>query len=202
MINDIVNIGIATIQGREERLKKCIQAIYENTDFPYMISLHLDCELLGCIRPTRKILSLLNPDSLVIILNDDMIVQKKWLSTLVAAYKNRFPNYDGIAQPNDGYNDGAIATCPFSTPKFLLEHWNPEYHHYFGDCELTERSKILNKYLYVPESTIVHEHLSEEEDPSYKHANKWWSIDQKKYEERKKINYGLCVKQHSPFLFV
>ena len=191
MNNDSINICITTIAGREERLKKCIDAIEKNSNYKYILSIYKDFELKGCVGPTRLILSSLNPDKLAIVLNDDMVPQKDWLKILVERYIQAFPQNDGLAQPQDTIQNGNIATCPMATPKFFLEHWRQEYHHMYGDTELTERAKILGKYLYVPESVVVHEHLSESEDPNYKHANKWYGIDHETYAKRRLNNFYL-----------
>ena len=61
----------------------------------------------------------------------------------------------------------------------------------FGDTELTERAKYLKKYLYVPESVVVHEHLTEQQDPNYQHANKWTDIDHATYKERRARRFDL-----------
>jgi hypothetical protein len=188
---DVVIIAIATIHGRENRLQKCLDAIKENTDFPHITSIYYDTELQGCVGPTRKMLSTFHPHNAVIVLNDDMIVQKNWLSILVSEYRAVFGNAIGLAQPNDTLKNGTLASCPFSCPAFLLEHWRPEYHHMYGDTELTHRVKYLKKYLYVPKSVVRHEHLSESKDPNYRHANKWWDIDTKTYNERKERNFDL-----------
>ena len=186
-----INICITTTAGREIRLTKCLTAIEQNSNYPYILSLYTDKELTGCIKPTRLMLESLNPNHLAIVLNDDMVPEKDWLKILVHEYTKRFPNYDGLAQPKDTIQNGSIATCPMATPKFLLEHWRPEYHHMFGDTELTERAKYLKKYLYVPESVVVHEHLTEQQDPNYQHANKWTDIDHATYKERRARRFDL-----------
>ena len=190
----IIKICITSTLERRERLQRSIHHIRNHSNYPHMIVLYEDEERNGCIGPTRKILSSIKEDDLVIVLNDDMVPEPNWLKILVEAYLKAFPNLDGLAQPEDTIQHGKIATCPMATPKFLLEHWRPEYNHLYGDEELTLRAKMLGKYIYVPESVVVHEHPSRGfalNDPNYHLGSRHYEHDFKVFEERRKNNFYL-----------
>ena len=189
-----VIIGITTTSERREKLAQCVAAVRANTSYPYFILLHEDENRDGWVAPTRFLLSQVAPASLICILNDDMIVEKDWLTILLSSYTERFPDSDGLAQGEDTVQHGRIATCPLAPAWFLLRHCRPEYKHSYADEELTIRARSLGKYLFVPTAIIRHVHWSTGAsvmDSTYDISRKREENDRAVFEERKRHAFYL-----------
>lgn len=148
-------ILIPTTPERRERLARCIESVRENSNHPHVIMTFENT--IGWVGAVREMLSKLNPYSLAVIINDDCVPQKDWLKIL---YASHLMHPDHLLQPNDGIMQGKVATMPFATVGYLLENIYDGYKSYYADTELTDRAIRQNRYGYVPEAIVTHEHWS------------------------------------------
>lgn len=150
-----LRILIPTLPIRQERLDDCLTAIVENSNYPYTLSIYEE-DTGGWVGAVRNMLKKEDPDQLCIILGDDCMPKMGWTKILVDKYVEKFPDGNGLAQPDDGIWNGTIATMPCSTPKWLLRWIYSGYKHTCADLEIQKIAVHREEYLFVPESMIVH----------------------------------------------
>mgnify|MGYP001559889138 CR=1 FL=1 len=156
IISHVIKVCIPTTLGRRQRLQECIRSVQENSGYPHELVV-FENSLGGWVAAVREMVMDLGDDPVVVI-GDDTLPQPDWLKTLVGAYTKRFPDNDGLVQPDDGSHRGRIASYPMATPRFLLAWIYSGYRHNYADKELKKVAEAMGKYLWVPESKVIHKH--------------------------------------------
>jgi glycosyltransferase involved in cell wall biosynthesis len=173
-----VSIIIPTL-GREEKLKRCLEAIKANANYPedrYEVIVKQDSFENNIGVP--KLLKLGVAESrgdMVMFLGNDCIPQPNFLILAVLRMLNEFPGNDGLIGLNDGqWGNNGPATHWLASKKLLSqlegEFFCTKYHHVGVDNELTARCKKMNKYVWCEQSKVIHEHFASgaEMDEVYK----------------------------------
>lgn len=150
----MIKVCIPTTPGRRLRLFKCVKAVQDNSSYPHEVVV-FENSLGGWVPAVREMIKDLG-EGLVVVIGDDTIPQPDWLKILVSAYMERFPNNDGLAQPDDGIHHGRIASYPMATPAYLLRWIYSGYKHNYADKELRNVAAARGEYLWVSESKVVH----------------------------------------------
>lgn len=153
----MIKVCIPTTAGRRQRLLECVRAVSENSNYPHEIVI-FENSLGGWVMAVREMIKDLGEDPVVVI-GDDTLPQPDWLKILVSAYGAKFPNKEGLAQPDDGSHKGRIASYPMATPKYLLKWLYSGYKHNYADKELRNVALSRGEYLWVPESKVIHRHF-------------------------------------------
>lgn len=162
MVTEPITILIPTTPDRRERLAECVKAIQENTDgVDYRVLVYENT--IGWTKAIHKALNGIN--GFVVVIGNDVKVQKGWLKALKESFEKNFPNDDGIAHPYDEFHNGSLITHPFAHSSTLKKYISTEYFHCFSDNELTIVMKSLGKEVYVPEAKIEHLHYVNKKAP-------------------------------------
>jgi hypothetical protein len=182
---EIVHILIPTTEERRERLSKCVASIHENAGFPHIISTYENYRE-GFVKPCYLLLKDLKEDTLVWCIGDDTILaEKDTLKRLVDAYRACYPNNDGVVQPNDGIQGGNIITMPLCSAKTMIEKGiHLDFFLNFCDNIFTEIMRKENKYTYLPDINVDHQHFSQRKSPldeTYAYANTQYDKDRETY---------------------
>ena len=160
-----VSIVIPTL-GREEELKKCLDAIKENANYPedkYEVIVENDSfdDRQGAPKTLKRGVER-SKGELVMFLGNDCIPKESFLIQAVWKMKNTYPDLDGLIGLNDMYWKGEFATHWLASKKLLPyldgEFFHTGYHHNCCDNELTERCKAINKYTWAELSEVYHDH--------------------------------------------
>jgi hypothetical protein len=187
-----VYICIPTTKERRPRLEKCIESIHENAGYPHVICTYENFQE-GFIGPIHKILSGLKPDTLVWCIGDDTIVSMpNTLDLLVKLFNHRFPNKDGVIEPDDGIQCGQIAVMPFCTAYTMAKYTFKGYFLNYADNEFTQILRSKGLYAYVPEIKVDHQHWVNKKAPldeTYKHSQSKFQADQELFMQRLKNNF-------------
>lgn len=182
----MIKVCIPTTPERRKRLLDCINSVQANSGYPHEVVVFENL-LGGWVKAVREMLKDLGRDPVVVI-GDDAAPQSGWLKILVNAYSQKFPNSDGLVQPDDGGHRGKIASYPMATPQYLLRWLYSGYFHNYADKELRDVSVTRGKYLWVPESKVVHLHFSTNPDlydQTYALQKKTGRKDRLLYEKRR-----------------
>jgi hypothetical protein len=183
-----VLVCIPTTPERRARVDSCLYHIRKYSNIGCSVLIH-ENSLGGWVPAMRSIMKSLQPAQLVCVLGDDCEPQEGWLEPLETAFRLNFPDGDGIVQPNDNTWNGLIASYPVTTAGYILKWAYSGYTHNFCDNELAETARKRGKYIYVPESLVLHKHHSNSEvsyDETYKLQELSSSKDQDLYNQRKK----------------
>lgn len=165
MDKPLVSICIPTL-GREDALARCLAAIEKNTtDWPYEVIVKHDDwppNNKGCPKILAECVAESKGD-FVAFIGNDCRVQPGWLSAAMECMQKWFPEMDGCVVPQDSHWFGGELAVHWICSKKLLPalggyYFWPEYEHTCCDNELTSRLKQLNKYVFCPESKIIHDH--------------------------------------------
>lgn len=153
----MIKVCIPTTPGRRVRLLECVKAVQDNSNYPHELVV-FENQLGGWVAAVRQMIKDLGNDPVVVI-GDDVLPQPDWLKILVAAYQGKFPNQEGLVQPDDGRHRGRIASYPMATPQYLLRWLYSGYIHNYADKELKKVSEAQGRYLWVPEAKTIHMHF-------------------------------------------
>ncbi len=164
MTRPMVSIVIPTL-GREEKLKRLLQAIKDNADYGnYEVIVkqdHFPPLNLGVPKMLKMGVEESHGD-LVMYLGNDCIPKPGFLREAVFTMIREFPDLDGLVGLNDGYWEGEFATHWLASKKLLPlldgEFFNTEYFHTGCDNELTERCRKAGKYVWAPQAEVFHDH--------------------------------------------
>lgn len=145
--------------------------------------------------------------NIIILASDDMIPQVKGYDTIIRnAFKEHFPDGDGVLHFNDGFQGEKLNTLSIMTRKYYDRFgylYNPIYKSFYPDNEFDDISRILNKRVYIDEVIIRHEHpgnVSEVVfDDLYKRNHSFVKEDKATYNARKAIQYGLYIAGADPY---
>lgn len=156
ILPEMIKVCIPTTPGRRVRLLECIKAVQDNSNYPHELVV-FENQLGGWVAAVREMVKDLGEDPVVVI-GDDVLPQPDWLKILVVAYQKKFPNQDGLVQPDDGSHNGRIASYPMATPQYLRRWIYSGYVHNWADKELKKVSEAQGHYLFVPEAKTIHRH--------------------------------------------
>jgi GT2 family glycosyltransferase len=179
-----VVVCIPTTPARKDRLNECLKTIELNAGWPCIIATYQN-ENEGFVAAIHKILGRLRPETLVWCIGDDArLVEEDTIKRLVGEFWSRFPDRDGVVNPDDGIQNGRIATLPLCTAKVMAENTSKEFFHNYADDVFTERMKHVGKYAYIPNVKVKHEHWTvglAPKDSTYELAEKKYAEDAATY---------------------
>ena len=157
-----VSIVVPTL-GRPEKLARLLKLIGQNADWPnYEILVQHDSfEKRKGVPVNFKEGVDRSAGEYVMFLANDCLPQPGFLFQAMKRMFLAFPNADGLVSINDGVWNGDPATHWLASKKLLPfldgEFFNTIYFHTKCDVELTERCKLMGKFVYEPLSKLIHE---------------------------------------------
>jgi hypothetical protein len=154
-----VVICIPTTPQRSLRLETCVASIRRCAGYAhYAIMTYMNVNE-GYVKAIHTLLQTLAPDQLVWCIADDIIIEEPdTLKRLVNIYTQTFPQCDGVVSPNDGIQNGRIATMPLTTSRIMRDNTLTCFFHNYADNIFTERMRALGKYRYADEVHVTHAH--------------------------------------------
>lgn len=181
----MIHILIPTTEERRERLKECIETIHKYAGVPHIISTYENYRE-GFVTPCFKLLKDLKDDTMVWCIGDDTrLIEPDTLKRLLDIYNEKYPNKDGVVQPDDGIQNGGIITMPLCTAKTMLEKGiHLDFFLNFCDNIFTELMIKDGKYTYCPEIKVEHQHHVNRKAPldeTYIYANTQFEKDRETY---------------------
>jgi hypothetical protein len=116
-----------------------------------------------------------------------MILDKYCVENLLKKYDNN------LVYPDDGINNGTLATTYLCDAEFVKKYLHTGYHHNYCDTELHEIAKIQGKLVYAPEAKLEHRHwtVGFAKDETYAKNDGYLSVDRDLFLERKAHNFYL-----------
>jgi len=194
-----VSIVIPTV--RPQKIPALVEAIKQNAGMPeadYEVLVEEDVDRIGAPKMVKRLVEK-SKGQTVCYLGDDTLPMPGFLRHAMRAMAD-FPDGWGLVALNDGHQDGAKIATHWVADKKLLQFTGgdffcTEYLHCYCDKELTEIAKELDRYVYVPEAEISHDHPmfnGGEWDDDYKRAYNADRVakDWKTYVRRKKQRIG------------
>jgi len=161
----VISIVIPNL-GREEELKKCLDAIKENANYPedkYEVIVENDSfdDRQGAPRTLKRGVAR-SKGELVMFIGNDCVPQQDFLIQAVWKMIQTYDEQDGLIGLNDMYWKGEFATHWLASKKLLPylggEFFHTGYNHNCCDNELTERCKMINKYTWAELAKVYHDH--------------------------------------------
>ena len=190
----MIHVILPSTPEREKRRKECLESLHENAGTEYEVHTYIS-EGEGWPKAVQK--ALRGVEGLCVVIGDDMRFSPYWLKVLKEAHEAYFGDEKGLSQPFDEVNHGRIAVCPMADAELLRELINTDYHHNFCDTELTMRMQMRNKYLYVPESVVFHDHPitgRAKMDKTYESTSKFYKEDEELYLKRRQMFENGIIK--------
>lgn len=133
---------------------------------------------------------------IVLLLSDDMIVQKKgWDTNIREKMKKLYPTTDGVLWYDDGFVHSKLNTLVCMGRRYYNRFgyiYHPSYNSLWCDNEFTDVAKKLKRQTYINEIIIRHEHIIYMNQPRDILCNKnenWYIIDKKNYEKRRALGF-------------
>ena len=135
---------------------------------------------------------------IVFVISDDMDIKKlAWDETIRGDMKESSVDTDFYLWYFDGHQN-RISTVACMGRKYYDRFgyiYHPQYKSLFCDNEQSEVAQMLGKIKFFETPICVHNHpawgAGRNNDPLYIKNEAFWSSDEKVYNERKKINFGL-----------
>lgn len=184
----MIYVCIPTTKERRERLAKCVASIHENAGTPHAIITYENYRE-GFVGPIHKILEGLRDDALVWCIGDDTILtEPDTLKRLEETFRSIYPDGDGVVNPDDGIQRGAIITMPLCTALTMRRYTYKEYFLNCADNEFTMIMKDRGKYTYVPSVQVEHQHHivgKAKKDETYSYALSLYPADTELFHKRK-----------------
>jgi hypothetical protein len=137
---------------------------------------------------------------IIVLLSDDMVpVLFGFDERIRKAFKDNFPDLDGVTWFNDGFQGERINTLCILGKKYYNRFkyiYHPEYKSLYSDNEFTEVARRLGKQKYFNTVIIEHKHFSirnngERYDDLYKKNDSLMGRDGQVYRERLRKNFDL-----------
>jgi len=137
---------------------------------------------------------------IIIVMSDDMVFTQKGFDDVIRIDMHRyFPKSDGCLHYPDGSQvQSRLITLPIMGIKFFKKFgyiYNPCYQSLWCDMEMTEVSKKMNKYKYLPDVNIFkHAHplwTKEPYDDLMKRNESFYNSDKEIYLKRLANNFDL-----------
>ena len=136
----------------------------------------------------------------LVCLNDDTILKKHTILKLEEAFKTHFPDYDCVIGLNQ--SNGPVEQCldsafcaigiKYSDRFPNRQVYCPDYFRFYGDKELGEYAKSINKFYFAKEVEIIHLHPAFTGIPGDETHNKvreFLNKDRVTYTKRQQLNY-------------
>ncbi len=127
-------------------------------------------------------------------INDDILFLDDTLKVILDEFPNRFPDYDGVMGlrqinlPDDQAVEGAFGVIGKTYAKRFPDKkvFCPDYHRFYGDFELWQFAKSLNKFHFCREAGIEHLHpaFGGTEDETHKEVRKFLPNDKQTFRMR------------------
>lgn len=162
----LIDIVIPTL-GREEKLKRCINSILQNTYKQYRLIIVNDVKQVQAFRVWNTQLLQSSADAFMYICDDVVLYPDCLLNAAFAMY-SMFPNTDGLVGINqenipmnkEGYSQSAMGLIG---KKFSLRFpgracFCPDYISFHADAELGLCARLLNKFRFAENACLVHRH--------------------------------------------
>lgn len=103
---------------------------------------------------------------IMIYLNDDILMFEDCLDAIENSFIERFPDYDGVIGINqenipDGLDTAFGAVGRKYANRFPdRQFYCPDYYRFYGDSEIGDYAKKINKFYFCKEAKITHLHPS------------------------------------------
>ena len=153
-----VVVCIPTTPERRSRLATCMESINTNAGYPCIIMSH-ENQYEGFVVAIHRILDRLADDTMVWVIGDDVTMHEPdTMKRMMESYSHLYPNRDGVVNPNDGIQCGALITAPLTTAKIMREGTSKEFFHSYADNVFTDIMNRSGKYTYLPHINITHSH--------------------------------------------
>lgn len=128
---------------------------------------------------------------LIVNLANDLLPGYHWLRKGLSAYEGTFRDGEGLLGFNDGIRTDQSAH--FMIAKSLLASWYGEdywplvYAHSFGDAEICDRARAIEKYVVAPYAVLLHNHYynGAPQDIVYQEGRATMMSDKSLYDARK-----------------
>lgn len=183
--DEVVVVCIPTTPDRAASLAECVDLLARNAGHPHVVATYRN-DHEGFVAAMHTILARLRPDTLIWSVGDDMrVTQPGTLARLVREFHARFPDRDGVVNPDDGIQRGRVATLPLCTARVMADNTPREFFHNFADDVMTERLAKAGKYAYLPDVRVVHAHWTAglaPMDETYRVAQARFDQDRATYE--------------------
>ena len=178
----MLTVIIPTTKERRSRIDECLNALKDNAGVPIRILTYENCDS-GWVEAVHTAIE--DTGGLVYIMNDDMVIEPNCIKLLLEAWD------DNVVYPDDGINNGTLATTFLCLADFVKLHLHRGYKHNYSDTEFTEKAKILGKLKYVPEAKLVHKHWTTgaPKDETYTKNTLTLEQDRALFNERKANNF-------------
>ena len=132
---------------------------------------------------------------LVVNLANDLLPGYHWLRKCLSAFEGTFRDGVGLVGLNDGVRTDQSAH--FMIAKALLESWYGQdywpivYAHSFGDAEICDRARAIEKYVVAPYAVMLHNHVynGAPDDIVYQEGRATMMSDKSLYDARKANAY-------------
>ena len=132
-------------------------------------------------------------------LNDDIEVFEDTIHKAVKALIINYPDLDGIVginQININSKDKVPAAFGAIGKKYLerfpeKQLFCPDYSRFYGDYEIWQYAKEINKFIFCSESRVNHYHPcidSKYMDSTHSNVRKWLPLDRETFRQRKERN--------------
>ncbi len=139
--------------------------------------------------------------ALIVNLANDLLPGYHWLRKGLTAYEGAFKDGIGLCGFNDGIRSDQSAH--FMIAKSLLRDWYGEdywpivYGHSFGDSEVCDRARAIEKYVVAPFAVTFHNHFytGAPMDVTYSEGRATMMSDKSLYDARKATNWGQAPTQ-------
>lgn len=180
-----VVVCIPTTPERRSRLVTCMESINTHAGYPCIIMTH-ENQYEGFVVAIHRILECLADDTMVWVIGDDVTLHEpNTLKRMVEAYEEIYPERNGVVNPNDGVQCGALITAPLTTAKIMREGTPKDFFHSYADNVFTEKMNRFGVYTYLPEVKITHNHYCNglaEKDYTYTVASEHLQKDYETYQ--------------------
>jgi glycosyltransferase involved in cell wall biosynthesis len=199
MEQPIVSIIIPVI--RPKKAERCISAIHRcRNGIPVEILTKKDKKRIGCPLMVKQLVEK-SQCNLVMYLGDDTVPLPGFLENAIKAMET-LPDKWGLVGLNDQFHTGGNLATHWLAHKNLLpklggEFFHTGYRHTMCDVELTERCRMMNRYVWAEDAKIKHDHPyvtgnRKQMDKDYErvYSNSWRSHDEQLYHARKHTNWG------------
>jgi len=158
-----ISIVIPTL-GRPEKLKRLAKLIDTHAGYPnYEVLVENDSfeDRQGAPKMLKRGVDR-STGSLVMFLGNDCVPRPNFLLNALKAMIKNFPDMDGLVGLNDKYWHGEFATHWLASKKLLPmlggEFFHTGYKHLGCDNELTERCKMISRYIWAEDAVVYHDH--------------------------------------------
>ena len=133
---------------------------------------------------------------ILVLASDGMVpVKRGWDALIQMAFRTYFPDTDGVVHFTDGHT--ALNTQCILGQKYYDRFgyiYHPSYKSLWCDNEFQQVSWMLNKCVFINECIIEHQHWTNghgQPDALMRHTESYYNIDQRNYDRRKLINFGM-----------